>query len=258
MQKRLSAAIDLAAATRLAEELPPPSLARLKCCQSVGGALWLTLPYEVCSLLWLTSGDFRTLARMRLGLPLSDGCSMCVSCARVMTDAYGKHNCCCMSGPFRTSAHNAVRDTVVRLAAFALLGPEKESMCFPNSQQRMDIVLKRGFAGVAQLVDVAITYPLREDVLQIAITDGCDAVATAYTEVKYATYGRLVAHGQAFTPLVFDMFGGMSAKGRILLGKIATAYGLRCPEGVRHGRLKFYAILNRAVAVEVAQLASRA
>lgn len=91
------------------------------------------------------------------------------------------------------------------------------------------------------LLDVAMTYPLRSDAIHLAATEGPTAVATAYVETKYTTYGHLIAPAsQHFTPVVFDSFGGMSANASVLLGKIATAFGQRCPEGTRIGRLKFF------------------
>ena len=160
-----------------------------------------------------------------------------------------------MRGPGRTNAHNAVRDELYRLASYALMSPEKESMCFPASQQRMDLVLRRGFGGVAQLLDVAITHPLRADVLMRAVRDGPDVAATLYEEVKYTTYGQLIAPAsQVFTPVVFDTLGGTSINCRGLLSTIATAYGRRAPEGMRFGRLQFAARLHGTLIREIARL----
>jgi len=258
MQKQLSALVELELSKKLFESLPLQGQARLKCCQAKGAGLWLTVPTEVCGLLWMDSHIFRTNCRFRLGLALTDGALTCSSCSKATLDIHGKHGMTCMSGPNRIYAHNAVRDSLIALCSRALLAPQAEAQCFPNSAHRMDIVLRSGFGGIAQLIDVALTYPLRESVLTLAATSGADAVATAYTEVKYATYDKLVQkQSQCFTPLIFDMLGGISLRGRALLGTIATAYALRTPEGVRLGRLKFYATITRSVAVEVALLALR-
>lgn len=122
----------------------------------------------------------------------------------------------------------------------------------------MDLVLRDGFGGIAQLLDVALTYPLRADAIALAVKDGPDAVANAYQQVKWHTYGPLVAQSrgaQCFTPLVFDMFGGCSTAARVLLSCVAQAYGKRVPEGERHGRLRFAARLHHCVMLAVGNLA---
>jgi hypothetical protein len=163
-----------------------------------------------------------------------------------------------MRGKGRTLAHNVIRDTLYALASKALLNPDRESPCFGENQQRMDLVLRAGFGGIAQLIDVAMTYPLRADAIHLAISAGPDAVATRYTEVKWSEYGRLISPTiQTFTPVVYDTFGGLNACARPLLSSMATQYGARISEGIRHGRLQFYARLNRTVIAEAAKLAYR-
>eukprot|EP00760_Papus_ankaliazontas_P022263 PhM_4_TR18826/c0_g4_i4/m.95703 len=85
-------------------------------------------------------------------------------------------------------------------------------MCFPDSQERMDLVLRTGFGGKHALLDVAVTYPLRVSALA---DPGPGVAATKYEEVKWRTYGaKLDRSTQKFVPVVADTFGGFGNRCR--------------------------------------------
>jgi len=260
MQHRLSSSIEAHLKEQLMHDpdLSMEQRIRIRCCESKGCGMYLTLPPEVAQELWLDSSAFRLSVRLRLGLPIAAAPALCWRCNDTVADTLGIHSLACLRGTGRGHAHNAIRDALFVLTSRALLTPHRESMCFANSQQRMDLVLTSGFQGIAQLIDVALTSPLRPDVRKLAATEGPDAVATAYTEKKWREYGPLIIpNAQRFTPLVYDTFGGVSANSRQLLSTMATEYGKRTPEGIRFGRLQFFARLNRTVIGEVAKLVYR-
>eukprot|EP00760_Papus_ankaliazontas_P024816 PhM_4_TR2430/c5_g1_i5/m.78580 len=147
--------------------------------------------------------------KLRLGAAVGTGHLPCLQCGAQM-DAFGAHALSCMAGGVRHHTHNAVRDYLCAHAARGLMMPLREHMCFPQGQDRMDLVLRTGFGGKHALLDVAVTYPLRDAVLRLV---GPSAVATAYQEQKWRRYGAQVDRAtQIFVPSSSSLSAALRSK----------------------------------------------
>eukprot|EP00760_Papus_ankaliazontas_P022261 PhM_4_TR18826/c0_g4_i2/m.95717 len=128
--------------------------------------------------------------------------------------------------------------------------PLREHMCFPDSQERMDLVLRTGFGGKHALLDVAVTYPLRVSALA---DPGPGVAATKYEEVKWRTYGaKLDRSTQKFVPVVADTFGGFGNQCGETLSCIASSVARREPGDFSSVRAAFFGGLNGTLLSAVA------
>ncbi len=233
--------------------------ARLMSLRAKTTCLWLC-PTRATSRegIWMRNADeFRTACRLRLGLRVTDKEEPCIKCqaketttANQRRDCFGDHTLCCMVGGDRCRLHNAVCRQLQRDAAFGLLHPGGETHPFGDGH-RLDFTFVLPRAGTEQLVDVALTFPMRKDFAAYAANRPGGA-ATGYEKVKTRMYGHKLGPRQRLVPMIFDTFGGAGDSGVKLLRTIALAYQQRF--GSRSGRVIFYARLNTLIVSKVAAI----
>lgn len=258
MQRGLNKVLDTAAEAELHAAVlalpvdPRREYARVLACTAKGASAYLTHP-QVCGA-WLAPRPFEITLQLRLGAEVGTGGKRCPNpgCAAVM-DPKGAHALTCMKGGVRHSLHNAVRDYIATQASLGLMRPLREHMCFPGSQERMDVVLRTGFGGKEVLMDVAVTYPLRDD----AVRNHCGPAlaATQYQEVKWRNYGpQINSLTQVFVPTIADTFGGFGDQCRDTLSRVASAVAKADPGDFSSARSAFFGGLNRVLLTAVADL----
>eukprot|EP00760_Papus_ankaliazontas_P013937 PhM_4_TR15924/c3_g5_i3/m.54464 len=227
----------------------PRSRARIAACTATGASTYLSTPHLTGA--WLAARQFVVSLQLRLGLAVGTLGMPCLQCGTPM-DAYGAHALTCMRGGVRHHSHNAVRDYVYTHAARGLMQPLREHMCFPNGQERMDIVLRTGFGGKHALLDVAVTFPLRDEALE---HPGPGEAANRYQERKWRAYGaKLDRATQTFVPVVVDTFGGFGDQCRETLSRVASAVARREPGDFSSVRAAFFGGLNATLLSAVADL----
>jgi len=199
---------------------------------------------------WLDRDAFRINFALRFGIPFVPQGLLCRACRHPL-DAHGHHIFTCMASGDKHIIHNAIRDTLSAYASQALLNPTKEVMCFPGSQDRIDLLLKHDHSGRETLVDVAITYPLRSGALV-----GPDAAANAYEEIKWSRYrSQLCPSTQAFVPFVMDTLGGASTAARSLLKFVHNAAKARA---LYHGSININVMIRHVLCRKIAEVFRRA
>lgn len=250
LQRVLSAAIDQSRADLLDSLLDATGRARLSSLHAPTTGMFLTSHPDLLPHALLPESEFRTAIKLRLGLPLSHTTNQCRQCFHASSDAMGVHSLTCMSGGFRTRAHNALRNCLFGLASVGLLHPTKEWPCFANTGQRLDLVFF--LRGRQQLCDVALTHSLLPQHVPAAASSPGGA-ATAYESVKRRTYASSLSSTQDLIPMVFDFFGACGAAARPHIDLIANAFMAR--KGGSIHRAVALTQINKCIILHSARLA---
>ena len=151
----------------LAEQEGEEDLARIKSCRGFAAhAVFSTLPYAHWSR--ITSSDFRTIVRFKLGAaqPLIVGQTVCI-CGQI-PDPRGYHYLHCKCGGHRVTSHNSVVrvvDQMVKAAGYFTRISRLPAL-FPNTPGRKipDQVVFDHLDNGTMATDTAISYiPRRAD-----------------------------------------------------------------------------------------------
>ena len=198
---------------------------------------------------------FRTLLRLRLGLPQSQFATaqLCRACLELASDCHGHHALSCMHGGAKTDTHSKVVLALYALCNQALLSPQREAHCFhQDPHKRIDILLRLGFRK-SQLIDFACTSPLRPDA--IANAARCPGgAATAYESKKVAIYGALVdATHQQLVPCIVDSLGAWSDSADSFLRSLGRFLAQRADSPPYVAAAKVFATLNITLMRSIAQ-----
>ena len=112
----------------------------------------------------MTSDEFATGMRLRLGLPHPQMAGLTKCLCKAESDALGHHHLHCPNGKGLTLAHNSVRDSlasIFRRAGYNVLLEKRGQLLMGGEEsrerQRTDLVLTK--AGIKILVDVTIRDP---------------------------------------------------------------------------------------------------
>lgn len=216
LQREFSRLIDDAKQASL--DLSLEDRARAKSCGSKGASLYLVGPLTYDTALpdfFLPTALFNTAIRLRLGLRVRDETvTPCRLCGKHPVDAYGHKAIACMLSGMRSRVHNRVRDVLADLYRQALVTPTPEPHAFPSAPNlRADLSFY--FSGIQNIVDVALTHPLRDAVTAAAAERADGGAATQYELVKINKYGSILPPSGKLVPFIVDTYGA--------LGKAAVA-----------------------------------
>jgi hypothetical protein len=156
----------------------------------------------------LTSAEFCTAIRLRLGLPhpILLGTHLQCSCGREI-DTTGIHLLRCHVGGETISVHDAVRDATAQVLSGSLVQVRREVMIDlpgpPLQRVRADLVMVR--AGQRTLADVVLANPLRQDTVGLAAAQA-GVAATRAAGIKEERYAPR-APSDSFIPLAVEIFG---------------------------------------------------
>jgi hypothetical protein len=195
------------------------------------------------TLSWFSPAETLVLARRRLGmdLALASPDSVCTLCGRA--PATEDHVLRCMASGARKQLSARVVDAVASALRGGGSAATKEPAPFPTAPTLRGDLLFRLSGPTVHVVDVAISHA---------------STPAAYAEVKRRKYAdHAVAAKIAFTPLVWDMAGGMNPEALELLSVVGRRWGARYDVAPSHARFLCLAALNRVVMRGVAQLLLR-
>ena len=180
----------------------------------------------------LTSPEFTSLMRYRLGLPLALRITRCTWCTgpSATLDLFGDHAASCQGKVGRTARHHRVRDALFKLAGQAGFSVEREpSHLIPTHPELRpaDVLIHDWHADQSLCVDVAVANPLAASAISAA-SRKTGAAAASLEAVKGHKYTALcTANNLAFAPFVLETFGGMGPQARPILRRIAKALSTR-------------------------------
>jgi hypothetical protein len=164
---------------------------------------------------------FHTALCYRYGVPINSGFSKCSNPnCKFQSDPFGIHDTKCLSSGHHWRRHNAVRDTVARLARQAGYKAEtEEPNLFDHSAERPADVLIRHYTESQDLaLDVSVISAL--DVSKNAIAEA--------TRTKYTKYGsRCRDKGMIFKPLIMNTLGVMCDEFETVIRRIGSGIALR-------------------------------
>ena len=161
--------------------------------------------------------EWLVLARLRLGLPLTERAIPCNICrGRALADEFGDHSLKCMFAGCRTRLSNDVRDEVIALIRAAGYTVSREVRPYPTAPRaRVDFLAT--VRGETFSADIAVTHSYLGD------------PDTYATKVKVARYGEANAEteGISLVPMVVDTAGRWCQSAIPLLRRAAVVWGHR-------------------------------
>ena len=206
----------------------------------------------------MTSDEFATGTRLRLGLPHPEMAGLIKCLCKSESDALGHHHLHCPNGQSLVLAHNSVRDclaSIFRRAGYNVL-LEKQGQLLMHGEgakekQRTDIVLTK--AGLKILVDVTIRDPTAPFVVRTAATTA-HAAARKGEKDKERAY-RNTPPGVRFLPAAFEPYGawGEQIAGFLQAAMAAVGAQDRDHPNLPYLRGRLYQQLSAAITRGVAQ-----
>ena len=181
--------------------------------------------------MWHDAAIFVSLIRHRYGARLQPDFSDCLLCgAKGACDPFGSHTMKCLGTGAKWYVHNIVRDTIIGLAAEALLSPAAEpTNALTTTTRRPDVILKlhAGVVPVYACVDVTVASA-ETNAIRVAASREAGAAALHAQRDKHAIYADAAEQeGFAFIGAAFDCFGATSPDAVALIKYIAVALGRR-------------------------------
>ena len=236
-QRVLCRAADDRTAGRLLAAAPREVRARLLSASVKHASSWLTPLPGTDDPCWIEAPIYVALARYRYREPLQPEPSDCRLCgAAGANDVYGEHTLLCNGRGSKWKVHNAVRNSLARLAGYALMSPQLEpSGLLPSAATnlRPDMLITLGAMGARRrvLLDVTIVNPLAvARVVGASRSPGYAAEQAALEKV--AKYGPASeAAGFEFVPFAGDNLGAFCAEAQDVISRVACAWGRRCDLG---------------------------
>ena len=159
---------------------------------------------------------------------------------------YGDHAVGCASQGERISRHNHLRDALYHTAQSAHLGPLREERALlpgAGGERPADVLLPHHAGGKHEALDVCVVSSLQAQLVDRAAVEPGHALAHRYQQ-KWRKYGdACAAEGIVFTPLPFEVLGGLHEVSVSTIKKLgqalARANGQDEEEVTRHlfGRL---------------------
>ena len=232
LQRGFTKSVQEQRLTALEASLDIVGRARVKSASAPHAAGWLYGCADAPKDMWLSNAECVAAVRLRLGLPVCDGQSMCSFCHAKQMDTLGYHALRCMHGAWRTGVHNALRDELALLCKQALWAARVEVSPFPWNKRRLDFGYQRN--GTQHFADVFTTFPLTTPAIIKAAAARSGGAPTLYEQQKHAKYAGDFAKystdfgiGAILHPIGFDHFGGIGDAGRAWLQSVCQAIVLR-------------------------------
>jgi len=179
---------------------------------------WLLAPPIAGLGLALSSVEFRTALKFRLGIPLYAEPFPCpvvstagLECEAEM-DVFGDHAICCNHGTSYLFRHNNVRDILghsARAAGLSAVVMEQKNQIEGSNEKPGDITVQqyhRGFTSSA--FDVTISHPLQKRYLEVAMEEGGVAAQDAHDRKLQKSLVVCRKEGIQFVPLAWESLGG--------------------------------------------------
>ena len=154
-------------------------------------------------------------------------------CWKCPGDVEGDHSLLCLSGGYRNTLHNSLRDMVFRYASMANMSPKREEVCFPGRSMRADVYIPSTVKPSGETIrpvciDFAITHYATIKGLAASADDVAKNVNRYAESVKRTKYSaQAEAAGIDFAPAVCDTLGCFCDAGLDILRRIAMQWGRR-------------------------------
>jgi hypothetical protein len=254
VQRTLCSALerDFAGAWLASDRASQYDRARASSCAVAHASSWIAPPPGADPPVFLETGPYLALWRLRLGLSFDDTHTKvkCTLCGEVADD-YGQHALNCRSAGGRHRIHNALRDCLVSCGVVAAWQPVPEPVCYPSLPgRRADVLFSIPHHGVKLAVDVAFVTVRSANVDAAAAEPG--GVATAYQRVKQRSYGNApTVDGVPLIPLIIDSFGAWGSAALPWLRQFAVAWGARLNHKPPRAIVLFFALLAGRLMAEV-------
>jgi hypothetical protein len=266
VQKSLSISIEDAEVSALLGAGSVCDKARIRAAGAPHASAWLEAPACKTLGLHLTSAEFSTAVKLRVGAPLLAKDSWCLRCDQVL-DRSAVHACMCKGGGDAVVRHNSLRDESFFRCVAAGFEAERETpgLLADDPRRRPGDVFLPSWRGGPTALDFAVTCPLQATVRQEAAESQL-AAAMSYEATKLAdrdTARRCTQHGLRLIPMVVETLGGWGPSAQQMFKAIAKASAERtgAPEsieisclyqslGVRLQRANARAILTRTLGCE--------
>jgi hypothetical protein len=219
-QKVLSSSIDEFIYRKLVDGSSKLSQRRFQSLDNSNSGKWLLVVPNEHFGTELSSIEFLTAAKFRLGAPLFPEVALCLACDAPM-DTRGVHATQCMHGGNRTSRHNAVRDIVYTFASSGRIPVAKETKWLVKDSNRKpaDVYLPSFNCGKDVAIDFAVISPFTDEAMKF------DDYLPKYAEKKVKKYANDVKLANYdFQPMIADTMGRWDDDAIKVLTKISSAY----------------------------------
>ena len=211
-QKKLSSTIDDMNYKTLFQSTPlPVDRARLTAVSAPHASAWLSvIPNEQLGLS-LSPHEWRAVARWWLGAEVFSEDSKCPFCHHDQGRS-GHHATVCKVNGDLTRRHNAIRDTIFRMASQAALSPHLEKpYILPGIKQKLaDLYIPNWSRGEPLAMDITVVSPTQVHLLDYHHPQSEQLCAAHWREEqKRKKYEQsLDAEHILFVPLAVESFGG--------------------------------------------------
>ena len=196
--------------------------ARMLSAAMIGAADWL----EAVPLPWhsMSSRDFSTAVRLRLGLPQHATSHICPSCRKEFCDILGHHALSCSSDGDRIHRHNAIRDDVRDSCRRAQLNPRREPrhLLEESGEKPADVWLPTFDMGREAALDVVCTSPCTDSVYRQAASQQGFAAAQAEAAKRHKSLEKCEQAGILFLPVAVEVFGGWGETALAVIRRIGS------------------------------------
>jgi len=222
---------------------------RLTVQTSGGGGSWLSAAPNKAEGLAIPANQFQLLLRWHLGLPIVPASHHGAVCPRCQgaNDIFGDHAVTCNRNGL-WSRHFGIQSFLCWVLSTAHVPHEREQGTGTDARRPADILLKGWQSGQDMAVDLTVHHPL--GINDARTVDSARASMRQAADQKTRLYSGLCSDkGWAFSPMVFDTWGGIHGAGAALWKAIAFAVTAGLPPGLREA--KQFA-LRRALSVKVA------
>ena len=202
-QKELSEKIIKKDLLTLTQPMDTVNKARMTCLTGPLSSGWLiAVPHSSNA---MTSKEFTSLIKLRLGIPLYDSVLACDQCGAAL-DNYGIHAITC-----RTTRHNIFRDSLLDLCTEAAWAPVAEkSGLLPNGSFRpVDVFIPSFQNGKGTAIDVTITHPLQPLYLPNSVEKWGVAAEAAEAAKNVMYKDECDRSGVVFNPFAVESMGGL-------------------------------------------------
>ena len=214
-QSIISNAIDDASFARLRESLPIVDRARLLAASAPHASAFLSaIPSDALGLK-MSNKEWNAAVAVRIGVQIFPREFDC-KCGKKM-DVFGRHALRCGSSGDRTKRHNLLRNFFFKKSVVACLEPILEPMHLLRNcgLKPADWCIPEFNRSKPLACDVAVTDPLRDDVIAFSSVTQAEAAQTYGVKVKEAKYSHLISKEEIiFKPIIVETYGAWNSHAR--------------------------------------------